>query len=75
MSTMIAYRIRRFGGPAVVQSERIDIPVPGAGEVLVRVQVASANPVDIKTDARGPLPIDWREQITVHVGPGFCRSS
>lgn len=40
----------------MLESERIDVPEPGAGEVLVRVQVASANPVDIKTrSGRYPL--------------------
>jgi hypothetical protein len=38
MSTMLAYRIHSFGGPEVFNAEKIDIPEPGAGEVLVRVR-------------------------------------
>jgi len=71
MSTMIAYRIHRFGGPAVVQSERIDIPEPGAGEVLVRVQVASANPVDIKTRA-GHYPLIGENKLPYTLGRDFA---
>ena len=56
MSTMSAYRIHRFGGPEVFASERIEVPEPGAGEVLVRVRTASANPVDIKT-REGKYPL------------------
>ena len=37
---------RRYGPPAVVRLEDVDRPVPGDGEVLVRVRAASANPLD-----------------------------
>ncbi|MCI3273311.1 NADP-dependent oxidoreductase [Streptomyces cylindrosporus] len=38
---------RRFGGPEVLQAEERPRPVPGHGEVLVRVRAAGINPVDL----------------------------
>lgn len=43
---MRAWRIRRYGGPEVLALEETPIPEPRAGEVLVRVAAASANPSD-----------------------------
>jgi NADPH:quinone reductase-like Zn-dependent oxidoreductase len=71
MSTMLAYRIHRFGGPEVFRSERIDVPEPGAGEVLVRVQTASANPVDNKTRA-GEYPLIREDQLPYTLGRDFA---
>lgn len=45
---MKAVRVRRFGGPEVLALEDVPRPVPGRGEVLVRVRAASVNPVDWK---------------------------
>ena len=36
----------RYGPPEVVRIEDIEIPVPGPGEVVVRVAAASINPID-----------------------------
>jgi NADPH:quinone reductase-like Zn-dependent oxidoreductase len=47
--------VEQFGGPEVVQVATVDVPTPAAGEVLVRVAVASINPVDWKT-AEGKYP-------------------
>lgn len=46
------------GGPEVVRIGDVDDPVPGAGEVLVRVVASGVNPTDWKRRAgqRGPLP-------------------
>jgi NADPH:quinone reductase-like Zn-dependent oxidoreductase len=41
-----AWRIRRYGGPEVLALEETPVPEPRAGEVLVRVTAASANPSD-----------------------------
>jgi NADPH:quinone reductase-like Zn-dependent oxidoreductase len=37
-----------FGGPDVLRIEDLPIPAPGPGEVLIRVEAASVNPVDYK---------------------------
>jgi NADPH:quinone reductase-like Zn-dependent oxidoreductase len=43
---MKANRIHRFGPPAVIELEEIARPLPGAGEVLVRVDAAGVGPWD-----------------------------
>ncbi|WP_236796722.1 NADP-dependent oxidoreductase [Amycolatopsis sp. GM8] len=59
---MKAINVSRFGGPEVLELVEEAVPVPGAGEVLVRVRAASVNPVDWKVrsgllDALGPAPL------------------
>jgi NADPH:quinone reductase-like Zn-dependent oxidoreductase len=71
MSTMLAYRIHRFGGPEVFASERIEVPEPGSGEVLVRVRTASANPVDIKT-REGKYPLIGEGKLPYTLGRDFA---
>lgn len=53
--TTRAVWIDHFGGPEVVALKPIPAPTPGPGEMLVRVAVASINPVDLKT-AEGKYP-------------------
>ncbi|MEV5570154.1 NADP-dependent oxidoreductase [Spirillospora sp. NPDC052269] len=43
---MKAIRFHEFGGSEVLRYEDVDRPVPGAGQVLVRVAATSFNPVD-----------------------------
>ena len=43
---MKAMRFHEFGGSKVLRYEDVDRPVPGAGQVLVRVAATSFNPVD-----------------------------
>lgn len=43
---MKAIRFHEFGSSEVLRYEDVDRPVPGAGEVLVRVAATSFNPVD-----------------------------
>ncbi|MXM68240.1 alcohol dehydrogenase catalytic domain-containing protein [Streptomyces sp. HUCO-GS316] len=43
---MKAVRFHEFGSSEVLRYEDIDRPVPGAGQVLVRVAASSFNPVD-----------------------------
>lgn len=49
MGTMRAMVCLGTGGPEVLQLQRVPIPEPGAGEVLVRVEAAGTNPIDWKT--------------------------
>ena len=44
----------RYGGPDVVEVREVETPVPGEGEVLVRVRAASVNRADL----------DWLEAAT-----------
>lgn len=52
-ATMRAARIHAAGGPESLRVESIAVPVPAAGEVLVRVHYASINPVDWKLQEAG----------------------
>ncbi len=48
---MKAVVVRQYGGPEVLKFEEYPDPVPGSGEVLVRVAAASVNPIDYKRRA------------------------
>ncbi|MFD7654459.1 NADP-dependent oxidoreductase [Actinosynnema sp. NPDC059797] len=57
---MKAVRFHEHGGPEVLRYEDVDRPVPGAGQVRVRVAATSFNPVDGNIRAgfmRGPIPV------------------
>src|SRR5687767_1213064 len=75
-STMRAIRIRSPGGPESLIDERVSIPVPRAGEALVRVEFAGVNFIDIYKRTglyKVPLPATLGEEGTgtVHaVGDG-----
>ncbi|TXR46508.1 NADP-dependent oxidoreductase [Phyllobacterium endophyticum] len=43
---MIACRVYEFGPPEIIQVERIERPVPGEGEVLIKVKAAGVGPWD-----------------------------
>lgn len=73
---MRAVRIRRYGGPDVLELEDVPRPEAGPGELLVRVVAAGVNPVDWKTrEGRGaarrwsgerfPLVLGWDVSGTV----------
>lgn len=59
---MRAVRVRSAGGPEVLRVEEAPDPVPGPGEVLVRVRAAGVNPVEVYlragTHHRTP-PLPW----------------
>jgi NADPH:quinone reductase-like Zn-dependent oxidoreductase len=55
-TAMRAARIHAAGGPEALRVESVPVPVPKAGEVLVRVHYASVNPVDWKLQQAGRLP-------------------
>lgn len=54
--TMRAARIHAPGGPEALRVENVPVPVPRAGQVLVRVHYASVNPIDWKLQLAGRLP-------------------
>src|SRR6202007_1152826 len=45
---MKAVVVHQYGGPDVLKFEEFPDPVPGPGEVLVRVAATSVNPLDYK---------------------------
>jgi len=77
---MKAIVVHEYGGPEVLKFEEYPDPVPGAGEVLVRVAAASVNPIDYKRRAGltkdfypihfpGLIGVDMAGTV-VEVGPG-----
>lgn len=46
---MRAIVAERFGDPDVLELKEVPKPTPGVGEVLVKVEAASVNPLDIQT--------------------------
>jgi NADPH:quinone reductase-like Zn-dependent oxidoreductase len=77
---MKAIVVHEYGGPEVLKFEEYPDPVPGPGEVLVRVAAASVNPIDFKRRAGltkdfyplsfpGLIGVDVSGTV-VKVGPG-----
>jgi len=57
---MKAVRFHEYGDPDVLRLEDVDLPVPGAGQVRLRVAATSFNPVDGNIRGgfmRGPIPV------------------
>ena len=48
---MKAVVVHQYGGPEVLKFEEYPDPVPGPGEVLVRVAATSMNPIDYQRRA------------------------
>ncbi len=46
-TTMTAWRQLAYGGPDVVTAARLDVPVPGRDEVLLRMRAVSLNSADV----------------------------
>ena len=77
---MKAIVVHEYGGPEVLRFEEYPDPVPGSGEVLVRVAAASVNPIDVKRRAgltKDFYPMQFPSLIgidmsgtVVDVGPG-----
>src|SRR5580704_6878664 len=70
----------QYGGPAVLKFEEDPDPVPGPGQVLVRIAAASVNPIDYKRRAGltkdfypmqfpGLIGVDMSGAV-VKIGPG-----
>ncbi len=77
---MKAIVVHEYGGPEVLKYEEYPDPVPGRGEVLVRIAAVSVNPIDYKRRAGltkdfypmqfpGLIGVDM-SGIVVKVGPG-----
>jgi NADPH:quinone reductase-like Zn-dependent oxidoreductase len=77
---MKAIVVHQYGGPEVLKFEEYPDPVPGPGEVLVRVAATSVNPIDYKRRAGltkdfyplqfpGLIGVDLAGTV-VKVGPG-----
>jgi len=77
---MKAVVVHQYGGPEVLKFEEYPDPVPGPGEVLVRVAAASVNPIDYKRRAGltkdfypikfpGLIGVDMAGTV-VKIGPG-----
>src|SRR5579885_2965589 len=73
---MKAVVVHKYGGPEVLKFEDYPDPVPGAGEVLVRVAAASVNPLDYKRRAGltdGYYPIHFPGLIGVDMAGTVVR--
>src|SRR4051794_26696658 len=46
---MRAVVARGYGGPEILQIVEVDIPEPGVGQVRIKVEAATVNPVDLAT--------------------------
>jgi NADPH:quinone reductase-like Zn-dependent oxidoreductase len=77
---MKAVVVHQYGGPEVLKFEEYPDPVPGNGEVLVRVAATSVNPIDYKRRAGltkdfyplkfpGLIGVDLAGTV-VKIGPG-----
>jgi len=80
-STMTAIAITAPGGPLVLKPEKRDVPVPGEGEILIRVRAAGVNRPDIlqRKGAYPPPPgasdlpgLEVSGEVAA-VGPGATR--
>ena len=75
---MKAIRIRENGGPEVLRLETIEDPVPGPGELVVRVEAVGVNFIEIyqrKGIYKAPLPLTPGEEgagTVTAVGPGVA---
>lgn len=77
MKTMTAHRITEFGGPEQLTEHRVDIPIAGPGQLLVKVAYCGVCRHDLLTRAgafpRAKLPVTLGHQVSgwvVGVGDG-----
>jgi NADPH:quinone reductase-like Zn-dependent oxidoreductase len=62
--------IRKFGGPEALQLAEHESPVPGPGQVRIRVAASSVNPIDLSTRA-GRLTAAGLMAPAAEVGTGW----
>ena len=75
---MKAVRIHETGGPEVLRLEEVDIPMPGQGEVLIKIAAAGINYADLAqrrgtylTRTRTPMTLGFEVAGTIEaLGPG-----
>ncbi len=74
---MQAVRQDSLGGPEVLYLGETDRPVPGIGEILIRVRAAGVNPADAMHRSGGgfgavpPFTLGWDVSgVVAAVGPG-----
>jgi NADPH:quinone reductase-like Zn-dependent oxidoreductase len=60
-------RIHRFGGPEVLQVDNVELSLPDALQVLVRVKAAGVNPVDFKIRS-GQYPAVKEDRLPYTLG-------
>ncbi|KUN17659.1 hypothetical protein AQJ11_38030 [Streptomyces corchorusii] len=74
--TMRAATVSRFGGPEAVEITEHPLPVPGEGQVRIKVKAAAINPVDVAMRSgvfggQGPVGLGFDVAGVVDtVGPG-----
>lgn len=54
---MKAVVMNQYGGPEVLGIESVDVPIPGPGQVLIRVEAVSVNYADIVRRRNDPYPV------------------
>jgi NADPH:quinone reductase-like Zn-dependent oxidoreductase len=59
---MRAVVYEEYGSPDVLRFIDVEKPVPGDDDVLVRVRVASVNPLDWRLMRGKPVPIRYLEE-------------
>ena len=78
---MMAWRVHEFGPPETMQFERVPVPSPGPGEVLVKVHAAGVGPWDgwIRAGSSAlpqPLPLTLGSDLSGEIqaiGPDVVR--
>jgi NADPH:quinone reductase-like Zn-dependent oxidoreductase len=71
MTKVRQVRIHRFGGNEVLRVDEVDLSQPDAGQVLIRVQAASINPVDYKIRS-GKYPAVKEDRLPFALGRDAC---
>lgn len=69
-ATMNAVLIRKFGGPEVVEFGELPVPDRRPGELLLKVEAASLNPVDWKIRG-GKYPVVKEDKLPFVLGRDF----
>src|ERR1700722_16645890 len=68
--TFKAVRFDHYGGVDVLYIAQVPLPVPGNGEVLVKVRAAGINPIETKI-REGLLAVSWPATFPCGEGSDF----